>query len=187
VPLTPFQKHKFRRMFSFLDLDGDGRVDRKDFLWRVETIARLEGWTRESPQYQRNLRFALEEWENLRESADANVDEAVTEDEFLRYAELFLTDRQMVRAYARGDAQLMLDAMDSDGDDRISLPEYRRYLEVCGAETSGAEAFFRHADLDEDGFITRAELAHAIEEFLLSDRSTSGGSYLFGPLGSDRD
>lgn len=182
MSLTPFQQHKFRRMFGVLDLDGDGRVDRRDFLHRVDVFARLQGWTEESPQYQRNLRFALEEWQNLRESADANDDAAVTEKEFLRYAEVYLTDREGVRAYARGDAQLMFDAMDADGDDRVSLEEYARYLGVCGLDASAAESFFRHADLDEDGRITRAELSHAIEEFLLSDNPAAGGNYLFGPL-----
>jgi Ca2+-binding EF-hand superfamily protein len=185
VSLTPFQKRKFGRMFRVLDMNRDGVVDRRDFVDRVEAFARLCGWTPDSPQYRRNLEFALEEWENLRDTADIEEGHGLTREDFFRIAEVFFCDRQAVRAYARGDARLLFDAMDSDGDGKVTVQEYGRYLEVCGLDSSYASTFFRHADLDENGQITRTEMAHAIEEFLLSEDPTAGGSYLFGPLDSD--
>jgi Ca2+-binding EF-hand superfamily protein len=185
MPLSPFHQRKFARMFEFLDLNRDGRVDRTDYVQRVAALARHCGWTEDAPAYRRNLAFALEEWDNLRQSADTNDDDGVSRAEFLRYADVFLTDRQAVRAYARGDAQLLFDAMDTDGDDRVTAAEYARYLEVCGADGSAAARFFSYADLDEDGRITRAEMAHAMEEFLLSEDEAAAGNYLFGPLDAD--
>lgn len=185
MSLTPLQQRKFSRMFHFLDVNRDGRVDRADFVARVEALARLCGWAEDSPQYRRNHDFALDEWDNLRRSADADADGGVSEPEFLRYADVFLTDREAVRAYARGDAQLLFDAMDTDADGMVTATEYGRYLEVCGADRSAATEFFRYADLDEDGRITRAEMAHAMEEFLTSTDAGAAGNYLFGPLDAD--
>lgn len=182
MPLTSFQKRKLDRMFSTLDLNGDGRVGRADFTRRVEAVARRCGWERSSPEYSRNLQFTLEEWHNLCESADVDEDGEVTREEFLRYGETFLDDRDAVRAYARGDVQLIFDAMDLDGDGKLSSDEYRTYLEVCGADASGADAFFAHADVNLDGRITRDEMAHAVEEFLISENPDAGGNHLFGPL-----
>ncbi|MDQ3555590.1 MAG: EF-hand domain-containing protein [Gemmatimonadota bacterium] len=183
MPLTPSQKRKLDRMFSTLDLNGDGLVDRADFTRRVEAFARRCGWEEGSPEYLRNLQFTLEEWHNLCESADVNDNGNVTREEFLRYGDIFLDDRAAVRAYARGDVQLLFDAMDTDGDGRVTGDEYRVYLEVCGIDTSGADAFFAHADVNQDGRITRDEMAHAVEEFLLSENPGAGGNHLFGPLG----
>jgi Ca2+-binding EF-hand superfamily protein len=185
VSLTPFQQRKFGRMFRVLDVNSDGIVDRQDFVERVERLARLCNWAPDSPQYQRNLQFALQEWENLRETAEIEGDGGITRDEFLRIAEVFYCDRQAVRAYARGDARLLFDAMDTDGDGKVTVREYGRYLEVCGLDASAADVFFHHADLNEDGSITSAEMTHAIEEFLLSEDASVGGSYLFGPLQGD--
>jgi Ca2+-binding EF-hand superfamily protein len=182
VALTPFQTSKFDRIFQVLDFNRDGCIDRRDFLGRVDAFARLRDWSEDSPQYERNRAYALEEWENLRESADADDDGSVTREEFMRYAEIFLADRQAVHAYARGDAQLIFDAMDTDGDGKVTRQEYREYLEVCGLDSSAADAFFEHADLNEDGRITRAEMVHAIEEFLVSTDPGAGGNHLFGPL-----
>ncbi len=182
MPLSPFRRRKLDMMFSVLDLDGDGFVEQADFTRRVEAFARMRGWEAGSEEYERNLRFALDEWENLRETADADEDHRVSRREFGRYGEVFLDDRDAVRAHARGDAQLLFDAMDSDGDGKVTADEYRVYLEVCGVDASAADAFFAHADLNEDGRITRAEMSHAVEEFLLSEDPAAGGNYLFGPL-----
>lgn len=185
MPLTAFQKRKLARMFAVLDLDRDGYLQRSDYTRRVDAVARMKGWTQESPEYQRNLRFALQDWEGLCESADVDQDGRVSREEFMHYADVFLDDRDAVRSYSRGDAQLLFDAMDTDGDGKISLDEYRAYLDVCGIDASAAKEFFEYADLDESGLITRTEMSHAIEEFLLSENPRAAGNLLFGPLGDE--
>ena len=184
MPLTPLRRRKLSRMFAVLDLDGDGFVGRADFLRRVEAFARLRGWGADAPEYLRNRNASLEEWQGLCQGADVDDDGRVSRDEFLAYADTFLADRDAVRAYARGDVQLLFDAMDTDGDGVISTDEYRAYLEVCGVETDAADAFFLHAALDRDGRITRTEMSHAMEEFLVSDDPRAGGNFLFGDLGT---
>ena len=182
MAITPFRRQKLERMFALLDLDRDGVIDETDFLRRVDAFARLRAWDRDSAIYLRNAVIATDEWENLRQGADSDDDGKVTRDEFLGYAERFLEDRDAVRAYARGDVQLLFDAMDRDVDSRLAVDEYREYLEVCRADPIGAERFFAHADLDRDGRITRAEFAHAFEEFYLSDDPSSVGNHLFGQI-----
>ena len=180
--MTPFQRRKLGRLFDAMDVNGDGHVGRPDFVHRVNALARMRGWHTTSPAYERNLRNALSEWQSVRESADVDENGRVSRDEFLHYADAFLSDREAIRAYARGDVQLMFEAMDADGDDRITVDEYRTYLKVCGLDASGADAFFAHADLDEDGRVTRDEMTHAVEEYLVSDDPAAGGNFLFGPL-----
>jgi Ca2+-binding EF-hand superfamily protein len=182
VPLTEFRIRKLNRLFDVLDHDGDGAIELADFIRRVERFAKLRGWEQGSPEYLRNLRFALGEWQNLRESADADEDRQITRREFLRYAEVYLSERDGVRAFAHGDVQLIFDAMDLDGDGRLSIDEYRDYLEVCGIDRSAADRYFAHADLDEDGAITRQELSHAMEEFLISENPDSASNLLYGAL-----
>jgi Ca2+-binding EF-hand superfamily protein len=169
-------------MFATLDVDRDGVLGRSDFLRRVERMAQLRGWDERSAEYRRNAAYTLEEWLNLRESADVDEDGSVTSEEFLRFGDIFLSDRDAVRAYARGDVQLLFDAMDTDADERITLPEYRQYLAVSGVDPAAADEFFAHADLDRDGKITRAEMAHAFEEFLTSEDPDAVGNFLFGAL-----
>jgi juvenile hormone diol kinase len=182
VALTAFQKRKLARLFDAMDVNGDGQVGRTDFVHRVNALARLRGWHATSASFERNLRTALNEWQNLRETADVDDDTRVSCEEFLRYADVFLGDREAIRAYARGDVQLLFDAMDADGDGRITNDEYRTYLETCGLNGAGADSFFAHADLDEDGRVSRSEMTHAMEEYLSSDNPDAGGNYLFGPL-----
>ena len=182
MPLTEFQRQKLQQMFASFDLNNDGLIEWRDYVRRVDAFAHRCGWEEDSPEYIRNRRFAEEEWRALCESADVDRDGDVTRDEFLRYGEHFLDDRAAVRAYARGDVQLLFDAMDTDGDGKVTADEYRTYLEVSGVDTSRADAFFAHADVDRDGRITRAEIAHAFEEFLVSENPKAGGNDLFGPL-----
>ncbi len=182
MALSAFQNKKLARMFQVLDADGDGYVESSDYTRRVEAVARIEGWAEDASEYDRNLRFAQLSWDALAESADADGDGRVSRREFMRWAEIFLDDRDAVRAYARGDVQLLFDTVDTDGDGRITEGEYRRFLEICGVDTSAAHAFFTYADLDENGRIGRDEMSHAFEEFLLSSNTAAAGNYLFGPL-----
>jgi Ca2+-binding EF-hand superfamily protein len=182
VALSPLLQRKLRRMFEIFDLDGDGRIAASDYLRRLDALAQLRGWDRSSPEYVRHLGRASEEWRNLMDTADTDEDRGVTWEEFIRFGEIFLDDADAVRAYARGDVQLLFDAMDADGDDRVTLDEYRTYLEVSGADASGADALFQHADRDGDGRMTRDEMARAFEEYLLSDEPDAPGNHFFGPL-----
>ncbi len=147
MPLTPFQKHKIRRLFAVLDVNRDGRVDRNDYIRRVQALARLSGWTEGSPEYERNLHSVLQEWESVRDSADLDDSGAVTVDEYLRYADIFLDDRDAVRAYARGDVQLLFDAMDTDGDGAITAAEHE----------AGSKKMFEKMDKDHDGKLSYSE------------------------------
>lgn len=182
MPLTPLRARKLEKMFSTLDLNGDGVIGRADFLRRVEGFARLRTWTSETPEYRRNVAYSLEEWRNLRETADIDENGTISFEEYLRFGDVFLSDRDAVRAYARGDVQLLFDAMDTDGDGKVTAAEYREYLEVCGVDTAGADIFFARADIDRDGRISRAEMAHAFEEFLVSEDPELRGSFPFGAL-----
>ncbi len=185
MPLTPFQRRKLATMFAALDLDRDGAIRLSDFTRRVETLAKMKGWLPDSEPYARNYAYALAEWGNLLESAETDGDGQVSLGEFLHWADVFLDDRDAVRAYAHGDVQLLFDAMDVDRDGRVSAAEYRTYLEACGIDASAAADFFAYADLDEDGMIARSEMSHAMEEFLLSQNPKAAGNYLFGPLVPD--
>lgn len=182
MSLSRLRQQKLDTMFGVLDVDGDGRIDGADFARRVRAFARLRGWREDSAPYARNLDVAMEEWENLRQTADQDDDGRVTLEEFRWFGATYLDDRDAVRAFSRGDVQLLFDAMDGDGDGAVTLEEYRAYLEVCGVERSAADAFFAHADLDENGRLTRAEMSHAMEEFLLSENPDAAGNFLFGPL-----
>jgi Ca2+-binding EF-hand superfamily protein len=182
VPLTLFQERKLARMFEVMDVNGDGLIDRSDFTARVAAVARLSCWGDHSPEYIHNLDASLKEWRALCETVDTDQDGSITIAEFLSWGNIFLDDRAAVRAWARGDVQLLFDAVDTDGDERITIEEYRTYLTVCGVDGSAADAFFAHADLNEDGRVTRSEMSHAVEEFFVSENPKAGGNFLFGPL-----
>jgi Ca2+-binding EF-hand superfamily protein len=182
VSLSPLRTQKLNRMFDALDVNRDGVIRREDFDHRVAEVARINGWPDDAPQLAEYRRVSLEQWEGLVTMADANEDREVTREELLQSAEVFLNDRVSVRTYARGDVQLLFDAMDTDRDGKVTLAEYRRYLEVCGVDASAADAFFAHVDLDENGRLSRREMSDAVEEYLLGEDPTTPGNFLFGPL-----
>merc|ERR1712032_933283 len=71
--LTPFQRSKVIFDFEkFFDLNKDGILTYKDFLWAKDRICQMSGWKVNSEKYQRTERLFSSIWTSLVETADTD-------------------------------------------------------------------------------------------------------------------
>lgn len=82
--LTKFQREKLKHEFyTFFDLNNDGCLTYKDFLWAKDKICYMSGWKIDSPKYKITEALFHEIWESLEIIADVDKDGKITKTEWL--------------------------------------------------------------------------------------------------------
>lgn len=171
---SELQRRKTAPVFAAMDVDSDGLLEREDFaaLARRWTVNR--GLASDAPEAARLSEIMLGWWETLRAAADA--DDAVTLDDVLVVVDRLAADTAPVAATATA----MFEAIDADGDGRISAPEYRELIETWNGMPTDTDEVFGKLDLDGDGHLSRDEFVQLWTEFWAGDNPNAAGTLVFG-------
>nr|BFD87535.1 EF-hand domain-containing protein [Streptomyces sp. Xyl84] len=175
---SDFQRDKLVAMFRAFDVDDNGYLDQRDFQalaerWkdlprvrpgselaaRVDTV--LRGW-----------------WDLLAEHVDTDHDGKVDLNEILAMVDLLPTMRGVVAA----TAETVFDAVDEDGDGRISPAEHRRLVDTWHGRSVDVADVFDRLDQDGDGRLGRREFTELWIQFWTSDDPADPGNQMCGPV-----
>ncbi|WP_411103102.1 EF-hand domain-containing protein [Streptomyces sp. cmx-4-9] len=173
-----FKQRKIRGMFAAFDVDGDGYLQRDDFEALAGRWGRLPGVEAGSELQARVDAVSLGWWETLLAAADADNDGKVDIDEFFS-----VVDRlPSMRAAVTATADTLFDAVDQNGDGRISRTEHRRLIEAWHGLEVDTDEVFALLDLDGDGHLSRSEFATLWTQFWLSDDPADPGNHVCGRI-----
>src|SRR4051812_50051039 len=115
-------------------------------------------------------------WTTLRSAA--GHDHRVTLDEVMRVVDRLGEMPEAVTAAA----EAMFEAVDENGDGRISAEEYNRLIEAWNGRPTDTDEVFPLLDLDGDGHLSRPEFIRLWTEFWSGDDPGDRGTWVFGPL-----
>lgn len=118
-------------------------------------------------------------WRTLLAASDLDRDGKVTLDEVLHVVDGLGAQRAAVT----GTADAMFEAVDENGDGRISAAEYRQAIEAWTGRPTDTDEIFPVLDLNGDGYLSREEFALLWTEFWAGDDQEAPGRLVFGPLG----
>jgi Ca2+-binding EF-hand superfamily protein len=173
---SAFQERKLTGMFAAFDADGDGYLREADFRALVARWSRLPGVGPGTELRARVETLLMGWWAALLAAGDANGDGAVD------WAELLsLVDRlPTMVADVTATADTLFDAVDANGDGRISPDEHRRLVETWNGQPVDLTGVFERVDPNGDGHLGRAEFAHLWRQFWISDNPAEPGNWLCG-------
>lgn len=170
---SDLQRHKVRSVFTAMDGDGDGFLERRDFQ------ALADRWTAlRTGDDERLSRIMLGWWQTLLSASDRDRDNKVTLDEVLLVVDQL---PQMPDAVV-ATAAAMFEAIDADQDGYVSASEYRQMIEAWNGRATDTDAIFPALDTDGDGKLSRAEFSTLWFEFWAGDNADAPGTLVFGPL-----
>ncbi|GAB3450661.1 EF-hand domain-containing protein [Actinophytocola sediminis] len=161
-------------MFTAMDVNGDGYLERADFDALADRWVSIRGKTRAD----RLREIMVGWWTVLHAASDQNRDEKVTLGEVLATVENLGTMLDLVAATATS----MFEAVDQDGDGQVSAEEYGRMIHAWTGDDAPTEAGFARLDLDGDGVLSKAEFIRHWVEFWAGDDQNAPGTYMFGDL-----
>jgi hypothetical protein len=178
---SEFQRRKVATVFEAMDADGRGHLVAADFEALATRWTRLRGQRPGTEAHAKLRAIMLGWWISL--SAAAEYADRVSIDDVLTVVDAL----PAMTAAVAATADAMFEAVDENGDGRVSRAEYRRMIEAWNGRTTDTDEVFELLDLDGDGAITVDEFRLLWTEFWAGDDPASPGTWVFGrfdlPLG----
>ncbi|AFZ15511.1 EF hand repeat-containing protein (plasmid) [Crinalium epipsammum PCC 9333] len=177
--LTEFQKRKLNLRFYMVDISKDGIVELADFEQQGQKVAELMGIQPGSTEYDKIISANIGIWQTYWKGADADGDNKITVDEYLKFAEYTITAK-VDEKNKLDQVKALFDAVDLDGSGEIELKEYTIYLKAVGKSEEDAKVAFSKLDADGDGKLSRDEFALAMIEYHRGNDPQAPGNWFFG-------
>lgn len=179
--MTELQKAKQVHYFNVLDYNGDGILEKQDFINVADRLAELRGYEEGSSRHTAVRQEILRMWTNARALSGKEGKAKITLEDWLAHEEKVIDSNVLIHSYVQGIARAIFDILDADNDGVISEDEYLKFFRSFRGDVEDAEVAFEKLDHEEKGHLTRKEFLEAVTEFHLSDDPDARGNWLFGP------
>ncbi len=179
--MTTSSSRRRQALFTTLDQDRSGTLERADFERAAEAIRAERQWPESHARYQSLLHAMREFWDELRLHVDRDKSGGVSLAEWTRFHDGMADEvRELGRLplWGLGLLQSIHAVLDLDGDGNVTPEEYALWLKAIGSPHDPVAAF-AELDADHDGRIGFDELEQLYRAWLLGEGDGAPGADLF--------
>lgn len=181
--ISAFQKQKLSHFFDLLDSHKNGYLHADDFSEIAEKIrmglAYEEGGSKHQFLAEKSAKF----FHQLLANAPHSGNQIITKAEWIQYIDdqiISANNEEVLEEFEEFIIGFLFDMFDDNHDGYISTDEYVDMFVVYGIDIKYSARAFLNLDLNKDDRLSRNELIHAFETFLLSDDPKQPGNWILG-------
>lgn len=178
--MTELQKAKQIHFFNVLDYNGDGILERQDFIDVADRLSDLREYKEGSSKRKAVREEILRMWTNAKSLSGSEGSDELTLDNWLAHEQEVIDSDVLINSYIQGLARAIFDTLDEDNDGVISEEEYLKFFRSFRKDEGDGVAAFEKLDVDGKGYLTRKEFLDVVTQFHLSDDPDAPGNWLFG-------
>lgn len=179
--MTELQKAKQVHYFNVLDYNGDGVLEKQDFLNVADRLADQRGYEEGSSKHKAVRQEILRIWTNARALSGQEDKSKITLEDWLEHEQKVIDSTVLVHSYVQGLARAIFDTLDADNDGVISEDEYLTFFQSFRGDEGDGPAAFQKLDENDEGYLTRQQFLKVVTQFHISDDPDAPGNWLFGP------
>ncbi|MEU8272386.1 hypothetical protein AB0B89_35195 [Sphaerisporangium sp. NPDC049002] len=167
--------------FDTSDVNQDGYIDEEDMSLVGPMLADRLGLSADAPA-RAHLREAYAQvWENIVAEVGTDDQGRVSRQRYVEYTVSPKLDRTaFIVAIVWPITDALWDALDADGDQKLSMEEYLHLWSAYEVETSEAREAFILLDTDGDRHLAKDEFAQAMYDFYFSDDARKAAIPILG-------
>ncbi|KAI5632463.1 juvenile hormone diol kinase [Phthorimaea operculella] len=180
--VSDFRKKKYLHVFkSFFDVDGNGTVERQDFLIANHNLAQLRGYKPGDVTYELMKELLHSIWDGLIAQADKDGSGNISTDEWVQLWDDYAKDPSKGAEWQQLYCKAIFQMLDASLDGSIDADEYATVFKSFGRdEAKSKEAFTKLSGGKPT--ISQAEFEKLWTEFYTSENPSDAGNYIFGEL-----
>lgn len=180
--LSELRKRKFSYLFHCFDFDKNGVLEMADYEQFAKNLGKAYDLNADSTRYAALHAETMALWDFIRNLADQNHDNQVSEDEFTLAYTALTNDDAAFHHLLMGYAAYVIRSADRDGNGLLDQAEYVTILGCYGIEASAARTAFQHLDEDGNGLLSVIDMEKAFEQYFRSDDPNAAGNWMMGPF-----
>jgi len=184
--LSDFQKRKLARRFYLYDHKRTGKLRWDDFERVLESVLEISDWASDAEHRDAFFLQARTGWQLLVAAADVNFDGEVDLDEWFAFYGTFIMPNAgepgQLPEWLAQLSDMSFSVMDTNGDDLISLEEYKALSLAHNMPVEGLADQFGRIDTNSDGNISRNEWRQLNNDYYLGDDPLSASAWLWGDV-----
>lgn len=181
--LSKVQGQKLRHLFSLLDSHKNGHLQVDDFSEIAERIRVGLDYESGGDKHVFLANKSVKFFHSLLNGIPHSGNQVITEQEWLKFLdeEIVQGDNEdLLDEFKDFIIGFLFDLFDDNHDGYISTDEFVDMFVVYGIDIKYSAKSFLKLDLNKDDRLSRNELLHAFEVFLLADDANQPGNWIFG-------
>lgn len=180
--LTEFQTRKMTKLFSLYDYDGNGYLEKKDYLALGERIAADSNIKSGTTMYDMIMKRVLTDWTETVQFADIDQDGRISIEDWLGFMNLAVENPAIYKVTVTDIAESFFESWDIDGSGKIGINEWKRAFRIFGQSEHDGEAAFVALAGNANGSLSHDDVHTALDGFFRSNEPSDLCNAMFGSL-----
>jgi len=168
--------------FDVFDADGNGVLERSDYLDLARRLIESTGADPESPAARAVVKAQEDLWEVHVAGMDVNNDGVIDREEFRTAIERNVAAGPRFDEFFPPMAHAWIALADRSGSGALDLDAFVAIFRALNVDERASREAFSRIDTDHDGKIDESQYIDAWRDFYVSDDLSAPGNWLFGDL-----